>query len=89
MIEAQLTHPMFFGQGALQLLQQYQPVAKDDNLLTLIELPDNLAGKHGFACTGRRFHDKAAMRFQDRRKPINNLLLPSTKLHEPNPSESL
>ena len=89
MIQAQLTHSMFFGQGALQLLQQDQPMAQNDNFLTLIELPDNFAGKHGFACTGRRFYDKAAMRFQDRRKSINNLLLPSTKLHEPNPSESL
>ncbi|MCZ6845522.1 MAG: hypothetical protein O7F69_06435, partial [Alphaproteobacteria bacterium] len=64
-----------------ELFQQYQPVAKHNNLLALVEPFDDLACEHGLTGAGRRFQDKSAVLVYDRRKIVDDILLPRSEVH--------
>ena len=56
-------------------------MAQDNNLLVLVEPLNQFARKHGFTRAGRRFQNKATVLLKDRRKAIDDFLLPISKLH--------
>ena len=78
----QLADPVFGLKRLFELFEQHQPVAQHDDLLVLVEPLDDLAGKHGLAGTGRCLENEAAILTYDRRKPVDNLLLPGPEMHQ-------
>ena len=56
-------------------------MAQHDDLFILIEPFDDLAGKHSLAGAGWRFYDEFSVLVYDRRKVVDELLLPISELH--------
>jgi hypothetical protein len=56
-------------------------VAQHNNLLALVEPFDDLAREHGLTGASRRFQNKSAVLAYDRRKIVDDFLLPRSEMH--------
>ena len=78
MIQFKLAHAMLARQSPFKLFKQNKPVTQYDDFLAFIKLFDDFTGQNCFASPCRRFDNKAAMRFQNIRKSVNDALLPAS-----------